>query len=237
MIEKKKFPLRLYLFKFMNTFFPKTFFRLSPNRYWAQQHWRSQNQGNIHGFDKYNGYHPRAPVIISEIKSRVAAENAILDLGCNCGYYLAQLRKEGFKDLHGVDIAPAAIQYGKEHFDLDDVNLITGSFEDVLPKLIAEGKGFDLVYTLGATIELVHPSFDIVGHMCKLSERYIILIISEWGHSYPRFWEYEFNRNGFLLVKRIFPYDGSIPREDFFNQDSLMVFERIQTNSVQLKGG
>jgi len=227
MNEKRLFPTLLYIRKFLNTFFPRIFFRLSPNRYWAQQHWRSQNQGDIHGFNNYNDSHPRVPVIISEIKSRVTTEDTILDLGCNCGYYLAQLRKEGFKNLHGIDIAPIAIQYGKEQFDLDDVNLITGSFEEVLPKLIAEEKSFDMVYTLGATIELVHPSFDVIGDICSLSRHYVILIISEWGHAYPRFWEYEFNRNGFLMVKCIRPYDGKNLGKNFESSDSMLVFQRI----------
>jgi SAM-dependent methyltransferase len=216
----------LYLRKFLNTFFPKTLFKLSPNRYWAQRHWRSQDNGDRHGYDKYDGYSPREHVIISEIQSRVQKENSILDLGCNCGYYLAQLHKAEFNNLSGIDISPAAIKYGREHFNLDSVDITIGSFEEILPKFISEGIRFDLVYTLGATVELVHPSFDIVGNMCKISDKYIILIINEWDHSYPRFWEYEFNRNGFWLVKCSRPYDGSGFGGVTESSESLMVFQR-----------
>jgi SAM-dependent methyltransferase len=154
-------------------------------------------------------------------------ENSILDLGCNCGYYLSLLKKEGYKTLSGVDISPVAIQYGIEQLNLSDVDLTVGSFEEILPKIVAEGIRFDLVYTLGATIELVHPSFDIISHICKISKRFVILIIGESSHSYPRFWEYEFNRNGFLMVKCIRPYNGETDIGNPMEIDSLMVFERV----------
>lgn len=219
---------RQYLKKVINTFLPRIIFRLSPKRLIARKYWASQEQGDSHGYDKYAVEHPRIPIFIREVNAIAHTDDLILDLGCNCGFYLSRLKSVGFSHLSGIDISKRAIDYGRKEFNLNGVDLIIGSFEEVLPELVSEGKRFDLIYTMGATIELVHPSFDIVGNMCKLSEKYIILIISEWGHSYPRFWEYEFNRNGFLLVKRIFPYDGSVPREDFFNQDSLMVFERIK---------
>lgn len=228
MNDKRLFPIRLYIRKFVNTFFPRFFFGLSPQRYWAQQHWKSQNAGDIHGYDKYIVLHPRIQVMIKEIQSRVTADQPVLDLGCNCGYYLSLVKKEGYTNLSGIDISPVALKYGQEHFDLKGVDLINGSFENVLPELISTGKKFDLIYTLGATVELVHPSSDIIRHICSLSEKYVILIINEWGHSYPRFWEYEFSRNGFLLVKCIRPFDGVTQGKNFINCESLLVFEKIQ---------
>jgi SAM-dependent methyltransferase len=227
MSEKRIFPTTLYIRKFLNTFFPKILLKLSPKRNWTQRYWRSQKRGDIHGFDKYDNYHPREPIIISEIQSRIQPENSILDLGCNCGHYLAQLRKVGLNNLAGIDISPAAIHYGKEYLGLSNIDLTIGSFEEILPFFIKDGKQFDLVYSLGATLELVHPSFDIISNICKLSKRYVILIINEGGHSYPRFWEYEFNRNGFIMVKCIRPYDGSIFGDLKNPDDSLMVFQRI----------
>jgi SAM-dependent methyltransferase len=157
----------------------------------------------------------------------VKSENSILDLGCNCGYYLSLLKKEGYKNISGIDISHAAIKYGKEHLGLSDIDLTVGSFEEILPKIAAQGTQFDLVYTLGATIELVHPSFDIIGHICHISKRFVVLIITESGHSYPRFWEYEFNRNGFLMVKCIRPYNEESDIGNPTEIDSLMVFERV----------
>jgi SAM-dependent methyltransferase len=226
MISKKCFPTGIYFRKFLNTFLPRIFFNLSPRRFFAQRHWKEQNSGDIHGFDNYLHDHPRIPHLIAEIQSRIRGDETILDVGCNCGYYLSRIKKAGFNHLSGVDIASAAIQYGKDHLDLDGVDLSVGSFEEILPRYNADGKSFDLVYSMGATIELVHPAFDIIGNICRISDHYVILIISEWGHEFPRFWEYEFNKNGFLLIKKIYPYDGVNHNCDPLLTDSLLVFER-----------
>jgi SAM-dependent methyltransferase len=226
MNKKDIYPARLYFRKLLYTFLPKIFFKLSPRRYWTQRHWRSQNQGDIHGFDKYLVPHPRVPVLLAELALRVHGQNSILDLGCNCGYYLSLLKKEGYTDLSGIDISPVAIQYGKDHLDLSGVNLTIGSFEETLPKIVEDKIQYDLVYTLGATVELVHPSFDIIRYICSISKHYVVLIINESGHSYPRFWEYEFNRNGFVLIKGIRPFDGSILESDPKSVDTLLVFQR-----------
>jgi SAM-dependent methyltransferase len=220
------YPLRLYLKKIVNTFFPGILFRLSPKKFFAQRHWREQDKGDIHGFDNYLTPHPRIPILIAEIEAKITRDQPVLDLGCNCGYYLSRIKEAGFSNLAGVDIAPAAIQYGKEHLNLQGVDLTVGSFEEVIPQFIKSGRKFDLVYSMGATIELVHPSFDIIGNICSVSNRYVVLIISEWGHEYPRFWEYEFNRNGFFLTKKVYPYDGKEPRGDPVLSDSLLIFER-----------
>jgi len=39
--------------------------------------------------------------------------------------------------------------------------------------------------------------------MCSICNKYVILDINQWGFAYPRFWEYEFKRQGFVLVKLI----------------------------------
>ncbi len=226
MTPRRCFPLRLYLKKLINTFCPRFIFRFSPWQFFARRHWKEQDEGDIHGFDNYLTPHPRIPLLIAEIESRIATDRPVLDLGCNCGYYLSCIKKAGFTDLAGVDIAPAAIRYGKEHLDLTGVDLMVGSFEEVLPDLAARGRKFDLVYSMGATIELVHPSFDVIRHICAVSDRYVILIISEWGHAYPRFWEYEFNRNGFFLVRKVYPYDGKPFSGDPVLTDSLLIFEK-----------
>jgi SAM-dependent methyltransferase len=226
MNSKHYFPAGLYFRKFVNTFLPKIFFKLSPRKLFAQRHWKEQKCGDIHGFDNYLTDHPRIPILIHEIQTRISKNSSILDLGCNCGYYLSRIKADGFNNLSGVDIAPAAIQYGKEHLNLEGIDLSIGSFEEILPRYVADRRSFDLVYSMGATIELVHPSFDIIGNICTVSNQYVVLIISEWGHEYPRFWEYEFNKNGFMLVKKIYPYDGINIDRDPLVTDSLLIFER-----------
>jgi SAM-dependent methyltransferase len=227
MTKRTLFPTSLYIRKFFNTFFPRILFSLSPNRFWARHHWSSQNEGDQHGFDNYCMDRPAVGILLGEMQQLVPKDTPILDLGCNCGYYLSRLKGEGYTHLTGVDICENAITYGREHLELSGVETIPGSFEDILPQLSAENRKFGLVYTVGATIELVHPSFDVIGHICALSQDYIVIFIGQWGHAYPRFWDYEFNRNGFLQVKNITPYDGNADSSlDPTQISSLMIYKR-----------
>jgi hypothetical protein len=87
---------------------------------------------------------------------------------------------------------------------------------------------FDMLYSHGATIELVHPSFDIVRHMCRVTRNHVVLIVNETvAHSYPRFWTYEFARNGFFLREARRPV-GEIPPEDSAGRPSLLVYRRYR---------
>jgi SAM-dependent methyltransferase len=150
----------------------------------------------------------------------------VLDLGCNCGFYLNEIKKAGFTRLTGIDISPAAITYGRKTFDFSAGEMITGSFEVLLPEFMSSGRSFSLTYSMGATLELVHPSFDVIRAICDITERYVLLIIAECGHRYPRFYEYEFNRQGFLLVKSLRPYNEKLLKLPPEQIDSFLLFER-----------
>ncbi len=222
---KALFTKRQYLEKCIHSLCPRIFFRLSPFKNRSKVHWRAQEEGDPHGYDKYNTYNPKIRILLDELEIRASANSRILDLGCNCGYYLHELRKAGYGSLSGVDISEKAIEYGKRTFGLTGIELMVGSFEEILPQLVAENRRFDLIYSMGATLELVHPSFDIIRFICQLSKHYVVLDIYEWGHSYPRLWEYEFHQQGFALVKCIRPFMGGIVR-DPVEEDSLLVFQR-----------
>ncbi|MBN2299083.1 MAG: class I SAM-dependent methyltransferase [Deltaproteobacteria bacterium] len=217
-----------YAKKLFNTFCPRFLRALSPKRRREAEHWKNQDFGDIHGFDQYTIPHERIPLLVAEIERLVQKESSILDLGCNVGLYLKNLRDAGFTSLAGVDISKNAIDFGRKEYHFDTVSLMPGSFEEILPTLVHEKKSYNLIYSMGATIELIHPSFDVIGHICALSNRYVVLIISEWGHTYPRFYEYEFNRQGFLLVKAIRPWDGKPVISDPLEISSLLVFERVR---------
>lgn len=172
-----------------------------------RRHWKKQKAGMNHGYDKYDYSQPlRDKAFWDEIKLRAAVAADILELGCNCGRDLYRLKQSGYQKLTGVDICANAIEYGKKKFDLNGIELVVGSYEDVLPGCVKRGRTFDLVYSGGATISLVHPSFDIVKHMCALSRAYVIMLNEDnQDRAYSRFWEVEFRRHGFLLVKYLRP--------------------------------
>jgi len=216
-----------YLKKIINTFFPKFLFNVSPIKKSGCNHWKNQKAGDIHGYDKYLVMNPRITTLINEVRLHASMTDSILDLGCNCGFYLWNLKKIGYLNLTGIDICENAIDFGRKELDLSGIELIAGSFEETLPKMMQEEKGYDLVYSMGATLELVHPSFDIIRAICSISRRFVILGISEWGHTYPRFWEYEFNRNGFIMVKCIRPFNADGPVTDPSESDALLVMQRV----------
>ncbi|MBW1740281.1 MAG: class I SAM-dependent methyltransferase [Deltaproteobacteria bacterium] len=219
-----------YLKKAFFTFFPRILFKCLPFIKGRQRkHWESQRPGDIHGYEKFEIDDGTSVTLLKEIKSRVDKDEAILDLGCNCGRHLVKLRSEGYTNLSGLDICQNAIDYGRKKFDLlSDVELIVGSFEEELPRLASINRKFDLIYSVGANLAVVYPSFDIIRYICMLCQKYVILIFDDAGHSYPRFWEYEFGLHNFLLTKLLRPFDGSESIADANGISALLVFKRVR---------
>ena len=120
--------------------------------------------------------------------------DAILDLGCGIGRHLYYLKKNGYMNLHGVDVMKS-IKYN--YFDLSGIDLHNCFLQEFL---INNKKKYDIIYSVGAVIELIHPSFDVVKYMCKNSNKYICLLLQPDLHYFPRFYIYEFRRNGFRLL-------------------------------------
>jgi len=178
-------------------------------------------KGDPHGFDKFVDLQESSRVLIDEVMRHVSGHNApILDLGCNVGRHLSALHKLGFTNLYGVDVQREAIDRMREVFpDMCKVSHVErATFQDYLPKT-ASGF-FEVVFTHGATVELVPPSFPICWHMARAASRAVVLLINESGHAFPRLWETEFKRAGFLLTKLLRPV---VPGE----MHSLLVFEPI----------
>ena len=122
----------------------------------------------------------------------------ILDLGCNSGRHLNALCKLGFLNLNGVDVMETAFREFKKYFPdtFDKVVLKKDFFQRFL---LNNSTQFDVIYTIGATIELVHPSFDIVKLLTRNAKTDILLLIQPNAHNYPRFYKHEFYRHGFKV--------------------------------------
>ena len=140
---------------------------------------------------------------------------------------MSKLSEKGYCNLTGIDICAEAINYGIENLNLQNVSMITDSFDNGLSDLIKKGTHFDIIYTIGATIELICPAYDIIGALCKLSNKYVILIIHENSHAYPRFYEYEFAKHGFYEIKAQRPYNWDKNQSFDQNEMSLLIFQKI----------
>jgi len=157
-----------------------------------------------------------------------AKDTRILDLGCNVGRHLDLMRRRGFTDLTGVDAMGAALQRMKVEFP--ETARAAHLQHDLFQRFLRNqpDAAFDVLYSHGATVDLVHPSFDIVKQMCRVTSGHVILILNEiFVQPYPRLWTYEFGRNGFFLREARRPA-GDIPPPDSSAIPSLLVYRRFR---------
>jgi len=185
--------------------------------------WYEGTMESSHSPKSFEPHSQGVDFITDEIRNLDSGfEAPILDLGCNCGRYLNALAKIGYTNLHGVDIERAAFDHMAEIFPhLNSIGHFSCStFQEFLTQ--ATDQQFEIVYTCGATVELVHPSFPLVREIARVTKRYVLFDIREHGRPYPRLWTYEFARNGFVLIKLL--------RHRFFKEnhsDSFLVYERL----------
>lgn len=184
----------------------------------TREHWeRHPTAAAFEGIDPAS--QSQMDEIVALVPDRAAA---ILDMGCNVGRHLDYLHRQGYRNLRGVDWSAVALRdmasrYPQAHAA---AKLTCCSFEDFLS---GEPEPVELVYTRGATFELVHPGFPLIRRVCRIAKRYVVLVISEAGHAYPRFWEYEFAREGFELAHLRRPASALAPE----HKVSLMTFRRL----------
>ena len=128
----------------------------------------------------------------------------ILDIGCNIGRFLNILAKKGCNNLTGIDINQLAINDSYSAYPdlVGNAEMKCDTIQNFLSN--ARDNEFDLIYTLGATVELVHPTFPLVKNLARVSSKYVCLFIND-DQAYVRFWEIEFKRNSFELMLKA-PY-------------------------------
>lgn len=186
--------------------------------------WRDSGPGHPHDPKLFEKLDQEDAVLTVELMARVPDKaSPILDLGCNCGRYLNYLAQAGYINLHGVDVSKSALEYMDQVFPglKQRIGLSLATFQEYL--LTQPDRAFEAVFSRGATVELVHPSFPLVRHLARVTRSFVLLMIQENGHSYPRFWEREFLREGFLLVKLLRP---ALP--EINPLVSLLVFQRLK---------
>ena len=173
--------------------------------------------------EKYLRDEPRR--LLKAVMDSAPKDYRILDLGCNCGSDLNILAVSGWKRLSGVDAGAAALALFREKYP--DTFSLASIKHDLFQRFLAQtdSASFDLTYSNGATIELVHPSFPIIHEICRVTAHTVLVDISERGGLYPRDYEGQFKRAGFLLVSSDRPSDR---RSDL----SLLRFDRVIEGSL-----
>ena len=166
-----------------------------------ESEWADGNTGKYRDFTNFKALRPFADELTLNkiIELTKDLNSPILDLGCNQGRYLKYLHDKGFRNLYGVDIMRTAIDHMKKNnsYMYQNSNISIDFFQRYLPKI--KNDFFFNTFTIGASIELIHPSYDLIKEMVRVTKKNIILLISEDGHWYPRFYIYEFKKNNTKL--------------------------------------
>ena len=162
--------------------------------------WATGQPGKPQTPENYKEIDAHALLLLDWVK-RVCPDGdaPIADIGCNCGRHIIELASAGYRNLTGVDAmgsalamfearAPTVFAQAKIHHDL---------FQRFLMR--QPDRHFDTIYSHGSTIELVHPSFDVVAHMGRITRGHICLILTE-GEYFRRDWLGQFARRGFLPI-------------------------------------
>ena len=167
------------------------------------EYWAKQEIGMAHGPQKYQELQPESYPMIDAIVRLAQPDWLLLDLGCNQGRHLKYLREKGL-DVIGVDVKP-----------FDDPAILCDTFEHFLPR---QPKGmYELVFTMGMTIELVPYTFPICQELARVARKALVLCIQETGIPYPRDWTAEIEAEGMKRTQ----YE-KLPDSNA----SLLVFER-----------
>ena len=198
--------------KIINTFFPRLSIVVQPSRgqgikiFHGDKAARARSKiwttDSHYAPNMYIDIDGLANLLLNEAASTFDKDDRILDICCNVGRHINYLTVNGFKNVHGFDIMKPAIDQMNAQFPSIDTSKIKhGDCIDILPSYGANS--FDWAYTHTATIELIHPSFDLYNHLKRILVKGFIFLLDENGHTYPRFYTFLSRKSSFKLYKRI----------------------------------
>ncbi len=166
-------------------------------------------------FTKYMGgvqQNKRSKFLAELIKCYVepAPLTTVLELGCNVGRNLKFLRKNGYKNLTGVDINKAAC--GIAAGTVPGSTIVCDSIEH-FSKVTKEQ--FSVVFTMAVLMHVRNSEINLFANIAKLSKDYLITLESEIlkvnkRRNIGRNYEDIFEAYGFYQVEEIHPVPGMI---------------------------
>jgi len=195
-------PSRLKLFYYQITsrlwFFPSMY---------TSKFWIGAEKEGDRGYTTFMKIDDKALFLIENLKKLIDRKDmSILDIGCNVGRFLNVLAEDGCHNLTGIDINELAINDSYSVYPklTNNAKMYSTTIQSFLSS--SKDNSFDIIYTYGATVELIHPTYPLIKNLARVSKKYICFFISE-SQAYVRFWEYEFKKNGFeLLLKEPYCY-------------------------------
>lgn len=160
--------------------------------------------------DFYKELDEKTTAFVDYVDSHTEKKDRILDVCCNQGRFLLELKRRGYSELFGFDVMGVAIESLRKHDEFNDEVI---HVEEALAQKYFDDKEdgqFDWAITYTATIELIHPEFDIFNELGRTVKKGMFLVLNENGHSYPRFYRLLHRLNGFKVVSIIPQGDNSV---------------------------
>ena len=169
--------------------------------------WRDQSYFKIEFYEEVSSKYIKK--FINYILSRTTKKDHILDICCNQGRFLKALHQKGYRSLHGVDIMRDAIKALKEseEYSLGGIYAEENLAQEFILKM--KDESIDYAITYSATIELIHPGFNIFKELNRITRKGFIFVLNENGHSYPRFYRYLIKANKFK-IKNLISYGDNL---------------------------
>ena len=167
--------------------------------------------------------HEEPTPLLEKVIQFVDRHDSVLDLGCNSGSDLNILVRHGFTSLAGVDVGEKALALFSEIYPSTYVAVKV--HHDLFQRFLLKSRDreFDVVFSNGATIELVHPSFPIVKEIARVARKQVYLDLSE-TQGYPRDYVGQFRRSGFRL-------DNFERNSDVLKGSGVYIFTRTRTRT------
>ena len=133
------------------------------------------------------------------ILNQTNVNDMILDICCNQGRFLKALHQDGYRKLSGVDIMKDAIidLQNSEEYKAGGIYAENNLFQNYI--LNMRNESIDYAITFTATIELMHPGFNIFKELNRVIRKGFIFVLDENGHTFPRFYRYQIKSNKFKL--------------------------------------
>ena len=160
--------------------------------------WAAADRGIA--WDPAHYLHTHRTRLVDKINELVPKDASLVELGCNCGSDMDILRRDGYHHITGVDAGGAALELFQREYPVTYAK--AQPRHDLFQRYLMRmpSASCDYVYSNGATIELVHPSFPIVAEICRVARTGVLLDLSERHQGYPRDYTKQFAKHGFARV-------------------------------------
>lgn len=144
-------------------------------------------------------------------RMEISSHASVLEIGCNAGRNLARLHSNGWTNLQGIELSPAAVEVFADTFPecYDDSMVTVGLLENELPQL--RNDSFDVVFSMAVLEHIHYENEQVLDDVVRIARGWVVTIEDERGYSerhFPRNYRREFEGRD---LRQIFENEDPIP--------------------------